>query len=282
MIKLFFNITEDWPEIPKAIKEVQTLLKDFNVQITSKKINLDVTIAGLYETKKSLSGFSLQESKVFSNKVIKALGLVNGAYDYFGIIVDKSKALEDEAIHGQFDKGQKTIQIFTFQGESKEYGLDSRTYGIAHELLHMISFHYGLTDTLHDWISKNTSLDGYIEKLKSEMEPKKKYKYFTEKEVAGLKPELVEMLDKAREIASVPLKITSGVRSIEKNEDIGGVKDSEHLTGEGVDLSCTISQNRFKIVKALLEVGFNRIGIYERHIHAGISKNHPQNVMWYK
>jgi hypothetical protein len=38
-------------------------------------------------------------------------------------------------------------------------------------------------------------------------------RYFDEAEIAGLSPQLVEMLDRARGLAKVPFRITSGLRS---------------------------------------------------------------------
>ena len=61
------------------------------------------------------------------------------------------------------------------------------------------------------------------------------YKYFKEKEIVGLNTGLVEMLDKAREIAGIPFIITSGVRTPKQNEDAGGVNDSSHRKGLAVD-----------------------------------------------
>ena len=63
-------------------------------------------------------------------------------------------------------------------------------------------------------------------------------RHFTDEEVAGLRLELVEKLDRARGYAGVPFIITSGYRPPELNAAIGGVEDSEHETGEGVDLAC--------------------------------------------
>lgn len=108
------------------------------------------------------------------------------------------------------------------------------------------------------------------------------YKYFKNKEIAGLKPELVEKLDKARGIAGVPFIIESGFRTPEHNKEVGGVENSAHTKGLAVDLRCNNSVNRFKIVSALLNVGFKRIGIsYKRNfIHADIDTSLPQEVIW--
>lgn len=108
----------------------------------------------------------------------------------------------------------------------------------------------------------------------------KRYKYFTNEEVKGLKPELITMLDKARELAGVPFVLTSTLRSPEVNDDVGGVQNSAHLSGLAVDIRVRNSNERFRILKALIEVGFNRIGVAKTFCHADIDKSKPANVSW--
>jgi hypothetical protein len=105
------------------------------------------------------------------------------------------------------------------------------------------------------------------------------YKYFKPSEIIDLKPELVSLLDQARGIAGVPFKITSGYRSVLKNLLVGGKVGSAHTTGEAVDLACTDASSRYKILTALLKVGFNRTEIAAGHIHCDISKMRPQNII---
>lgn len=106
------------------------------------------------------------------------------------------------------------------------------------------------------------------------------YKFFKDSEVVGLQIKLVQMLDRAREYAGVPFIITSGLRTQEHNNEVGGVKESSHLKGLAVDLKCETSANRFKIIIGLIALGFKRIGIYEKHIHADIDTLKPQEVIW--
>lgn len=109
------------------------------------------------------------------------------------------------------------------------------------------------------------------------------YKYFTESEVKGLKPELVAKLDKARDIAGVPFKITSGLRSPSQNELVGGVQDSSHLTGLAVDLAVKDGVTGGKILLALAQVGFQRFGFYQDgHIHVDIDNIKPSPCYWIK
>jgi hypothetical protein len=114
------------------------------------------------------------------------------------------------------------------------------------------------------------------------------YTFFNDSEIVGLDPELVAMLDMACGLAGhvfgshVPFVITSGRRTPEQNAALpNAVQDSEHLTGNGVDLACSDSQIRFAMLRGLTGAGFNRIGIYAEHIHAGNSKTLPQNVCWF-
>lgn len=108
------------------------------------------------------------------------------------------------------------------------------------------------------------------------------YKYFKPHEIVGLKPELVQMLDKAREIAGVPFKINSGFRTKEQNKKAGGVSDSAHLISLAVDIACTSDSNRWKIINSLIDVGFNRIGISFKggFVHADIDNKKTPMVIW--
>lgn len=108
-----------------------------------------------------------------------------------------------------------------------------------------------------------------------------KWTYFNDSEVGGLKDEFIAKLDKARGLAGIPFIITSGFRSLEANQSIAGsVEDSSHLSGLAVDLRVSESPARFTIVKALIEVGFTRIGIYDKHVHVDADPTKPQNVIW--
>lgn len=111
--------------------------------------------------------------------------------------------------------------------------------------------------------------------------PVRKYKYFSDKELAGLQQSLIDMIVIAREIAQVPF-ILSGVRTVEQNKKAGGVEDSAHLTGYAVDITVQNDVVRYKILTALLQAGFTRIGVYKGHIHADNDPNKAPNVIWWK
>ena len=81
--------------------------------------------------------------------------------------------------------------------------------------------------------------------------------------------DFLEKLDFARTIVrgKTPFIITSGYRCEAHNSAVGGrkrgpgSKGSSHMYGCAVDIAATTSTARFNITQALIEAGFNRIGI---------------------
>lgn len=97
---------------------------------------------------------------------------------------------------------------------------------------------------------------------------------------------LLEMLDDVRDKFDKPIHITSGYRTPQHNEAVGGVKNSSHLKGLAIDLSDNnkglpiSSKNRFDLINCLLDVGFSRIGVAKTFIHADTDPDKAQGVMW--
>jgi len=98
--------------------------------------------------------------------------------------------------------------------------------------------------------------------------------------IIGLSDKLLTMLDNARTVAEVPFVITSGLRTVEHNKEVGGLPDSSHLEGLAVDIQCKDSFNRFNIIYGLFVAGFRRIGISKDHIHADIDDTKTQRVVF--
>lgn len=101
----------------------------------------------------------------------------------------------------------------------------------------------------------------------------KKLRYFKPSEFEhpeSMSCELLVKLDLARGLAGVPFVITSDVRA----------GSPEHLAGEAVDIRCHLSEYRYRIVQAVLAAGFLRVGVYDGHVHVGVSKERPQFVLW--
>jgi len=96
----------------------------------------------------------------------------------------------------------------------------------------------------------------------------------------NMNQEFLDKLDKARDIAGVPFKITSGYRCEKHNAEVGGHKRSAHMRGYAVDIATIGSRNRFLIFKALMEVGFNRFGIGRDFIHVDMDPELDSDVIW--
>ncbi len=93
-------------------------------------------------------------------------------------------------------------------------------------------------------------------------------------------PELVQRLERIRQLYRKPIVILSGVRCEAQNAAVNGVLNSEHLTGEAVDIACTESAARMPLLKFALLADVRRIGIGKTFLHLGISKTHDQDVCW--
>jgi uncharacterized protein YcbK (DUF882 family) len=98
-----------------------------------------------------------------------------------------------------------------------------------------------------------------------------------------MQPEFLKKLDAARGIANVPFKINSGFRTVAKNKLEGGKIDSPHLTGWAADIDLPNtggSRLRLVIVRALIQAGFNRLGIANGFIHVDCDPTKDKDVIW--
>ena len=103
-------------------------------------------------------------------------------------------------------------------------------------------------------------------------------KYFKEVEYK-MDVDFLIKLDKAREFAKVPFVINSAYRSPEHKESIKN-PTSSHIKGLAVDIKTTDSRTRYKVLNALMHVGFNRIGIADTFIHVDDDRNKACGVIW--
>lgn len=94
------------------------------------------------------------------------------------------------------------------------------------------------------------------------------YKWFSDKEIAGLDKELVAMLDRARGVAGVPFRLTATLATE------GHSPNSAHYKGLAVDIGLghlgegfERNTQRWAILSGLFASGFKRIEICEKHIH---------------
>lgn len=100
-----------------------------------------------------------------------------------------------------------------------------------------------------------------------------------------MEPAVVLALDNARDIAGFPFVVTSGFRSIAHNRSLirAGLPasaKSSHLLGWAVDLRVDNAERAYLMVEALLDAGFNRIGVSEKFIHADMDPNKNPNRLW--
>ena len=144
---------------------------------------------------------------------------------------------------------------------------------LVHEILHRIYNIKGLQDNTHKYF-----IEGKPEKCLEDFKVKT-WKYFKLSEktgslghtVADLDTKLVDMLDELRGICGFPFKITSGYRTVAENAKVGGVDESSHTKRLAVDISCTDSNRRVKIVCEAYKMGFIGIGIDKNFVHLDIA-----------
>ena len=95
----------------------------------------------------------------------------------------------------------------------------------------------------------------------------------------------LQKLDLAREIAGISFKINSGYRTKEHNNAIykklgkEPIKSS-HLVGKAADIAYTNSRERWIIITALQDAGFNRLGIAKGFVHVDSDETKSPNVIW--
>lgn len=89
-----------------------------------------------------------------------------------------------------------------------------------------------------------------------------------------------DKLNEARELADTPFVINSWSRCDEHNRAVGGSKTSSHLLGCAVDIKTTSLEQRYKILTALIKVGFTRIGVAKTFIHVDSDITKTQHVFW--
>tara|TARA_B100000965_G_C19530628_1_gene730931 strand:+ start:738 stop:1115 length:378 start_codon:yes stop_codon:yes gene_type:complete len=81
-------------------------------------------------------------------------------------------------------------------------------------------------------------------------------------------PDFLELLDFARGQAGIPFKINSGYRTESHNKKLAKSSNkSSHLVGKAVDIACSNARDRFIIIRALIDAGFDRIGVSDSFIH---------------
>jgi uncharacterized protein YcbK (DUF882 family) len=118
-------------------------------------------------------------------------------------------------------------------------------------------------------------------------------KHFSEKEFAckckcgkGLiSQELVNKLEEVRVKFGKVMRVTSGVRCLEHNLDIGSRKTSSHIPnkdgiGRAADISCRDIITRSELLPLMLDE-FERVGINKTFIHVDVDYKKHSGVFVY-
>jgi len=100
---------------------------------------------------------------------------------------------------------------------------------------------------------------------------------------ATISPELAQGFQRTRDLAGVPIYITSGCRCAKRNKYVGGVVDSAHLTGQALDLHLkgTTYFDMVKLAFYLGRAGFKRLGVSDKFLHVDTDANKPECVYKY-
>jgi len=96
-----------------------------------------------------------------------------------------------------------------------------------------------------------------------------------------MNPDFLRRLCVARFIAGVSFVISKNGGFAVPNVDRGGVPGSSHEKGLGVDIICSASKKRDRILIGLRAAGFTRIGVYDRHIHVDDDLTKPNPRTWW-
>jgi hypothetical protein len=81
-----------------------------------------------------------------------------------------------------------------------------------------------------------------------------------------------------------PVIVSSGPRCAYWNKKKGGTSTSDHLTGEGADLACATSAERWQILAAIFQDKtplFTRLGIGKTFVHVGLTTRNPGRLVWH-
>jgi len=95
-------------------------------------------------------------------------------------------------------------------------------------------------------------------------------------------PELIRMLQVARDLYGKSMIISSGCRCIKHNRMVGGATNSAHITGKAADILTPTGVDRYLIIKALIQAGFERLGINfnKKFIHVDIDYSKPSPTIF--
>lgn len=170
-------------------------------------------------------------------------------------------------------------------GKNVFFDGDKLEWIIIHELLHRLCDIKGIEDNTHKYFMEETP-----EKCLQDFKKKiNRWRYFKPGEKTGslghtisdLEPSFVDKVDELRHRCGFAFIPTSGYRTEEENKRVGGVAGSAHIKRLAIDIACTDSKKRIKIVGEAYAMGFIGIGIAKDFVHLDIDKSEKQRIFLY-
>lgn len=101
--------------------------------------------------------------------------------------------------------------------------------------------------------------------------------------VSDMDEDFLDKLLFAQKLCGCKFRITSAFRTVSYEKSKGRSGRSAHCLGKAVDISTIDSKTRYIVVAALLNAGFNRIGIGKNFVHVDddMKRVHPVIFHYY-
>jgi hypothetical protein len=89
---------------------------------------------------------------------------------------------------------------------------------------------------------------------------------------------VLNLLQPLRDKVKRPLVLNSGYRSPALNKAVGGAKDSQHLKGEAVDISCQNAMEVLLLAQIIFRYSlpFDQMILHDSFLHVSFKANGPQ------
>ncbi len=93
---------------------------------------------------------------------------------------------------------------------------------------------------------------------------------------------VLDMAQVVRDDLNVPMAVTSGGRCPLHPKELHRTIPADHQKQQGIDIGCTDTAYRGKLVRAGIKAGFNAIGVAATFIHLGYRPELNPNdlIMW--
>lgn len=101
--------------------------------------------------------------------------------------------------------------------------------------------------------------------------------------IEDMEQDFLDLLDRIRETAGIPLVLTCAYRSSAYDKSKGRSGKGAHTFGCAVDIRCNADSTRYKIITAALKCGVKRIGIGNGFVHIDNctrAQGLSENVIW--